>query len=426
MTEPVRPFGRLRRWTLILSAFFSANTLIQLTGLASGLLFIRYLSVDEFALYTLAMSVVTLFSFATDLGSTSSLMYFFREVAGHDEEFAGFAQAVRSLRGTAFFAGSVLVAAIFPALALGRGFPLAGVLLCLVGVIATVGFQIRAALGLLALRLRNRYAQAYRAEITGSCLRLALAAGIVLAAWTQAPVALASGVIATWATARLSGRISRVAVPGPDQAEKRRRVLRYLRPTLPTALYFAAQGPLLVWLSATFGDRKNIAEVGALSRLGLVMGLLSALAGVVFLPHLARIADDRLYRVRFLQFGAAIAAWPVALLAAAALAPRVFLLVLGPHYQGLETELLWLIGAAGFALLDSYFVSVNLARSWTRFQAPMLIVQVAAQAWMIVQLPLSSTSHVMMFNLFSAALACVLQVATLTVGFTRPAWVHWR
>lgn len=427
MTVEVRSTGRrLRRWTMILSAFFSANTLIQLTGLASGLLFIRSFSVDEFALYTLAMSVVTFFAFVTDLGSTTSLIYFFREVAGHEEEFAGFATAVQSLRRMAFFAGAALVAVIFPALALGRGFPATGVLLCLVGIVATVGFQIRAALGLLALRLRNRYAQAYRAEISGSSLRLLLAAGIVLAAWTKAPVALASGVVSTWATARLAGRVPRIEVTPADLAEKRRRILRYLLPTLPAALYFAAQGPLLVWLSATFGDRKNIAEIGALSRLGLVVGILSSLAGVVFLPHLARIADDRLYRVRFFQFGAALATWPIALFGLAALAPGAFLFVLGPSYQGLDGELLWLVGAAGFSLLDGYFVSVNLARSWTRFQAPMLVLQIAAQALMIVQLPLSSTRHVMMFNLVSAAFASALQLANLGVGFFRPAWVHWR
>lgn len=417
---------RLRRWAVILSAFFSANTLIQITGLASGLLFIRSFSVDEFALYTLAMSVVTFFAFLTDLGSTTSLVYFFRDAAGDEREFAGIATAVQSLRRIAFFAGAALVAVIFPVLALGRGFPATSVVLCLAGVIATVGFQIRAALGLLALRLKNRYALAYRAEIAGSCLRLALAAIIVVAAWTSAPIALASGVLSTWVTARLSGGAPRAEMTAADLAEKRRRILRYLLPTLPAALYFAAQGPLLVWLSATFGDRKNIAEIGALTRLGLVVGILSSLAGVIFLPHLARIVDDRLYRLRFLQFGAALATWPIALLAAAALAPSAFLFVLGPHYQGLQSELLWLVGAAGFSLLDGYFVSVNLARSWTRYQAPMLIVQVAAQALMIVEFPLSSTRHVMMFNLLSAALACSLQAATLAVGFSRPKWVHWR
>jgi len=417
---------RLRRWTKILSAFFSANTLIQITGLASGLLFVRAFPVDEFALYTLAMSVVTFFTFVTDLGSTVSLIYFFREVAGSEEEFAGFATAVQSLRRIVFFAGAVLVAVVFPALAIGRGFPTTRVLLCTAGVVATVGFQIRAALGLLALRLRDRYALAYRSEIVGSCLRLALAVVIVATGLISAPVALASGVIATWATAQLADRGPKAFVPPAELALKRRRVLRYLLPTLPAAFYFATQGPLLVWLSATFGDRRNIAEIGALTRLGLVVGILSSLAGAVFLPHLARIADDRLYRIRFFQFGAALAIWPIALLGAAALAPRAFLFVLGPHYQGLESELLWLVGAAGFSLLDGYFVSVNLARSWTRFQVPMLVVQIAVQALMIMQWHLSTTEHVMMFNLVSAAFACTLQLINLGIGFSRPAWVHWR
>ena len=61
---------------------------------------------------------------------------------------------------------------------------------------------------------------------------------------------------------------------------------------------------MIVWLAATFGGTRDIAEVGALSRLGLLVGIFSSLTGVVFLPRLAHVTDDRLYRARVLQFGA--------------------------------------------------------------------------------------------------------------------------
>src|SRR5262249_17588718 len=144
--------------------------------------------------------------------------------------------------------------------------------------------------------------------------------------------------------------------PAAELGPYRRQILRYLLPTLPAALYFTVQGPLLVWLAATFGSVRTIAEVGAVGRLGLAGGLFSGLIGTVFVPRLARLTDDRTYLVRFLQFGAVLAAVAAAMTVAAALVPDLFLFLLGPHYSGLRSELVLVVAGAGFSLLDGYLV----------------------------------------------------------------------
>jgi hypothetical protein len=280
------------------------------------------------------------------------------------------------------------------------------------------------------LRLHGSYGLSYRAEMAGAALRLALGGAMVLAALLRAWL----GVLATAAGTALAAVLARPVTregagpaPRPEAglAPYRRRILRYLLPTLPSALYFSIQGPLIIWLSATFGSTGTIAEVGALGRLGLVVGLFSGLIGTVFLPRLAHVTDDRLYRVRCLQFGALLAAVAAVLTASSAAFPGAFLLLLGPHYAGLRSELVLVVAAAGVSLLDGYLVNVNLARSWTRWQSPALVVSVAAQAALIAVLPLSSTWNVLLFNLLGSILAFVLQAAMAFTGFTRPRWVEW-
>jgi hypothetical protein len=202
-------------------------------------------------------------------------------------------------------------------------------------------------------------------------------------------------------------------------------VLRYMLPTLPSALYFSVQAPLIVWLAATFGNTRNIAEVGALSRLGMVVGMFSSLTGVVFVPRLARIADERHYLRRYLQFGALLATVAGALFLAAALFPSLFLMLLGGHYAGLDRELRLVVAGSGFSLLDGYLVNVNLARSWTRWQSLCLVVQIAAQAGLITLLPLSRTYNVLLFNLLSTVIAFSLQALVAGAGFRKPHWVRW-
>jgi O-antigen/teichoic acid export membrane protein len=416
--------GRAKRWVGILSAYFTAQTLTQLLGIAAGLLLVRFLPVGEFALYTLALSVTTFFTFVSDLGSTTSLVYFFHRTRSEGEDFQPYLAAVLSLRRAVFLLGALTVAAAFPLLAGAKGYGLRESLLVTGGIVLGVWFQISSSIRVLALRLADRYGQSYRAEVTGGGLRFVLVLALLASRLLWAWLAVLASTVASAAVATLARPVEGTR-SGIDLRPYRRRVLRYLLPTLPGALYFSVQGPLVVWLAATFGGTHNIAEVGALGRLSLVVGLLSGLIGTVFLPRLAWIKDERQYRLRFFQFGGALLAAASVLVLAAALAPRLFLLLLGPNYAGLKTELLLVVSASALNLLDGYVVNVNLARSWTRWQSACLGVQIAAQAILMTLLPLASTSNLLLFNLLSAAIALALQLATALTGFSRPARVHW-
>jgi len=421
---------RLRRWIGIFSAYFTAQTLTQLLGIAAGLLFIRYMPVQEFSLYTLAFSVITFFTFLTDLGSTGSLLHFYQRAAAEGAPFEPYFAAVLTLRRAAFLLGAAAVVIVFPFVATAKGFSWGSTALVTAGILVHVWFQIQTSIRLLVLRLRDCYARSYRAEVAGSGLRLLLAGCMVIAKQLAAWI----GVAATAAGSALSARLARAearsdapaAVPAEGLGPYRRQILRYLLPTLPSALYFSIQGPLVVWLSATFGSTRTIAEVGALGRLGMVVGLFSGLIGVVFLPRLARIVDERKYFERFLQFGALLLAVGLSLLTFSILLPRAFLFLLGAHYAGLDRELILVIGGAGLSLLDGYLVSVNLARSWTKWQSLVLVIQVTIQAGLIALFPLSSTFNVLRFNFLSAGVAFCLQAVVSALGFTQPRWVRWR
>jgi O-antigen/teichoic acid export membrane protein len=434
----------LRRWTGILSAYFTAQTLTQLAGLGAGLLLVRFLPVQQFALYTLATSVVTFFTFASDLGSTSSLLYFFHRAQKTGEDYRSYLAAVLSLRRGAFLLGAAGVLLAFPRSAAAKGFGLADVAAVTAALLLCVWFQISAAVRILTLRLAGEFGRSYRAEVAGGSVRLAVVLLMVGASLLRAWLGMLGSALASATTAGLAG--SAVASPrgAPDVAPRasavpaaatdpaaadlgpyRRQILRYLLPSLPSALYFSIQGPLVVWLAATFGAAKNIAEVGALGRLGMIVGMFSGLTGVVLLPRMARIVDDRLYRRRYLQYGAFLLVIALGLLAVAALFPGAILLILGRHYSGLHRELVLVVAGGGLTLLGGYAVSVNLARSWNRWESLAVLLLAAAQAGFVVLLPLATTAGVLTFNLLSAATGLALQLAITAVGFRQPRWVQW-
>ncbi len=416
---------RVKRWVKLLSAYFTAQVLTQLLGLSAGLLLVRTMPIRQFALYTLALSVVTFFTFISDLGSTTSLLYFFHRTAGNQDEFPLYLGAVRSLRRLAFLAGAAAVVVALPRAAAAKGFGGAEIALATAGVLLCVWFQIGASLSVLALRLADRCGESYRAEIAGGGVRLLSAAALIVASRLYAWLAVLGNAAAIAAVSLLARPAAARTPPHVHLAPYRRRVLRYLLPTLPSALYFSIQGPLVVWLSATFGATRNIAEVGALARLGMLVGLFSNLSSIVLLPRLSRIADERLYRTRCIQFGALLAATALALLAAATAFPRGFLALLGQQYAGLDGELLLVVCGAGLTLIGGYLVSVNLARAWTRWQGFAVLALAATQAILVKALPLATTRGVLTFNVLSSAAGMTLQLAIAWLGFTRPRLVHW-
>jgi O-antigen/teichoic acid export membrane protein len=423
----LQPLPRVKGWAKALSAYFSTQTLTQLAGIGAGLLFINFMPVREFALYTLAFSVITFFTFLSDLGSTSSLLHFFRQSKAEGDDFGNYFAAVLSLRRAVFLLGAASVAVVFPWIARVKGFTWAESLPATAGIALCVWFQLNSSLRVLALRLADRYGQSYRAEIAGGLTRLLIAGVLVLSGWLVAWLGVLTSAVASGLTTRLARApgAGSVQTAGRDLKPYRRRVVRYLLPTLPSALYFSIQGPLVVWLGATFGSTRTIAEVGALGRLSLVVGLFSSLTGVVFLPRLARIADERRYFRRYLQCFAFLALVVLTFLAAAALFPGAFLFVLGPKYRGLHRELLLLVLSSGLALLDGYALGINTARSWNRWQAAALVALFAVQAAAIALLPLSTTWNVLLFNVFTAGVGFLSQVTMNVAGFLRPRWVRW-
>jgi len=416
----------LKRWAGILSAYFTAQSLTQLAGIGAGLLLVNFMPVREFALYTLASSAIGFFGFASDLGSTSSLLYFFQRsaAAGTPARFASYFAAVLSLRRAAFAAGALLVVLAFPLGALRQGYSAEEALLAAAAILLAVWFQIGASLELLALRLDDRYGQSYGAEMLGSFLRLLASIALVLTGWLKAALAVLAAAGGSAAVA-WAARLRVPAASEANLAPYRREVLRYLLPTLPGALYFSLQGPLVVWLAATFGSTRNIAEVGALGRLGLVVGMFSGLTGIVFLPRLARMTDERRYRIRYLQYGGLLVALGAALVAVAAALPDLFLLLIGPHYAGLHRELLLVVATSALTLPGGFAVGVNNARAWTRWQGLAVVALVLSQAAFAALIPLTSTAGLLTFNLLSGLVGVAAQLVIAALGFARPAWVHW-
>jgi len=392
--------------------------------MATGLLFIHTLSTDAFAVYTVATSVLLTFSFATDLGSSSALLHFFHQSQQGKEPYANMVSAVLSLRRWMFLAGSPVAVGVLAVWGRSEGLTPTTVALISALVVATVWIQVQGTTRIVILRLEGAYARSYRAEVMAALARLGVAVvliaiGLQDAVWALT-TALVSACVLTWVAHE-----GRLPVLAPPVAALQRRVVRYLAPSLPSAVYYAVQGQFVVWCAAWFGDLTLVANIGALGRLGLIVGVFSGLSSVVFLPRLVQIADEKLFARRLVQFGAILTVMSSALFLASVAAPAAFLWLLGESYASLSREMPLVVLASGVGLLGGYLGAVANARSWNRLQPAALLLLMVAQAVMIAWLPLDTTMGVAWFGVGSAVAGVVAQLVIVTLGLGRPSWVTW-
>lgn len=403
--------------------YTAAHILARLMAAISGLILVRLLPVNEYGLYTLALTAFTFICTFSDLGATETLSFFRWRALKRNKPWVQYFHAVVRFRKTIFLFG--FVAASLYVIASGRRvgtdwFPLlAGVLLMGLG----AWFAIQSGINTYVLKLEQRFRAAYAVDISTEGVKL-LGAGLIwLLGLTTAIAGMVSIAVGALVAALLSYKLldqtgrAHIQTTRRRADKNRRLLLSQILPTLPGSIHFALQGVLVAGLAAYFGTIENVAEVGALGRLGVLIGIIAGFTGSVFVPRLLAITDEKVFLRRYLQWWLTIIAFGLILLAAVAVFPNEVLWLLGGNYSGLYQELLISAATAVVASWLSYSFAINRARGWMRFQQYSVPYIVVGQIVLLMLLDMSSTSGVLWFAFGSIGVGFTYQLILNIAGF---------
>lgn len=387
----------------------------QTLAMLAGLLWVRVLPRDEFALYALCGSAIALSSVLSDLGAGSSLQYFFHRGKGEVEGMAPYVDAIRRLRALlAVGIAPVTAAILLTGAETGRAWALI-LLLALLLVPMTVLAQHENSVRWTLLRLRGLWASVYRAELAQAALRLVGVGVVVATRTTGALAAVVANLVATIGVLPLATR----AMPPAESSSKQHRaeVLSYLKPLIPDTAYFAIQGQLVLWLAAFFGSVQQVADVGALARLGLLLSVPQSLAVSYFVPKLAGMHDEHRFFHGTLRYGAFLLLIAGGLLGLVTWRPAAVLSVLGASYRGLDREMLVILLSGVVGLFGAFLAQVNRSRAWTRGLWRVILAAIAAQLVYAATVPLESTLAMLGLGLTAAAVLLTGHLTMTITGF---------
>jgi O-antigen/teichoic acid export membrane protein len=408
----------------LLATFFVGQGLTQFIGLVTGFLLLRWLSVEDYAKFTLAFGFQCTLGNLADLGISGSIIGLVGP-RGHDRHVVGqYVAASRWLRNRLFLvlvpAGAVAFHyfakmhhwTIFEQLSL-YGFAA----LCLY-------FQAANAWYTAPLLIRKELKANYRAGLMSSTVRLAAAAVCHGFALLNSETIYAINMVGAALGARWTRK---AALPFMEESaavvpETIREMLRYITPLAPGIIFFAFQGQISILLISLFGSTKSLAQVGALGRLGQLFAAFSAMNPALISPYFARLHASIALR-QYTLFLLAAAAGCGLLILCAFLWPQPMLWILGSKYGNMRNEASWMVVAGSLGLLDSTMHGIAMARKWIFWWNSLLYISsvLSVQAIAVCLSNMNTARAVVLLSVATCGAMMAVQLCIAFCGLRREA-----
>jgi len=395
----------------MLGKFVSIQFAVQALAALSGLLLVRVMSQREYAYFTIAASMLSTMALLADTGLSIGLSAIGGKVWQDPYKFGQLVATTMRLRRYLAAAAVAVVAPILLWMLISKGasFRYAG----MIGVLVLAGFNYQLTTGVLLAvpRLLGQVSRIQRLDLfsaLGRVLLLVVAYFVFLNA--------ATAVLATVAVLGLQYvALRRMVVGGidthaPVDPEYRRTLLGIIKSGAPTTIFYCVQGQATVWVMSVFGNTQNVAEIGALGRLGIIFAVIGSVMTTIILPRFAKYASREVLERRFVQITGGFVTFGLALVAAAAVVPGVFLWILGSRYALLRHELLLMMVLTVVKSTAEAMWSLNASKAWIKHSWLNVPGTLGMQVLLVMLLDLSTLRGVLLFGIFSLVPSFLLNI----------------
>ena len=397
-------------WGKLLIVTGSAQVLVQAIGLISGILVIRLLPTQEYALYTLSNTMLGTMVLLADGGISAGVMAQGGKV-WQDKEKLGIILATGLDLRKKFAIGSLLIAIpILFYLLLHHGATWLVSVLLVVSLIPSFITALSGTLLEIAPKLHQDIPSLQKNQVIANVGRLALLT-LSLFSFPWASVAiLSSGLPQIWANNKLR-KMSSSYADWSQQSDPlyRKEILLFVKRILPGSIYYCLAGQITIWLISIFGSTVAVAQVGALGRLSMMLGIFSVLFSTLIAPRFARLPSNvRLLLNRYIQIEVGLIAISCFIIAFVWLFPTQVLWLLGNKYSNLSSEVVLSIVNSCLGLITGASFAICTSRGWVLHPAISIPITIGAISLGIVLFNISTLKGILTLNIFVAIVEAVM------------------
>ncbi|KAA8486784.1 hypothetical protein BDE36_1028 [Arcticibacter tournemirensis] len=417
------PYERLIKLSGLVGAFLLGQGTLQLIQVISGFLLFRWLSIEEYAEYSMAFAFQCTAHVLVEFGFSGTIVALVGNRVYDKKVIGDYIKAGQFYRHRLFLAISVFCAIIFPLLTLKHHFSVFTTIMLLVSIITNLYFTGWSSYYTPPLKMHKKVSTLYQIQVKSGALRLVVLYIMYLVSALNSWIAALLGSMQTLMNGYLIKKSASdyVQVPKTVNPQARREMMSLLKPVMPGIVFNAFQSQIMVFILSVFGATNNIAEMGALSKIGQLYMVLSMAGGILIAPHIARVPASGLLRKYLFIAGTTIFLCSV-IVFAAYIFPEPLLWLLGSKYDHLRNELVALLICAGIGVVNGIIWEMNEARKWIYAWDPLLVIfgTISIQVACVFLLDLSSLHNVIVMSVISNLFVLAVKFSASFQGF-RPA-----
>lgn len=380
--------------------FIAGNVFTQGLVAVTGLFLVRWLSIEQYAIYTVATTVTgavaVLSKGGTNVGFVSIL-------GRHWPNYPRLSSAITALR----HARRTLFVCLVPVVLLLAAFllyknsvsPLTSAMILLLLTVFWVGeMNSKTVDQILFFAHQTTRVQALDSGI--ALFRFALTA--VLYAFGLLSASSALAVTSLMAVLRVFpiNRWVFQLIPQPDKPplpEDSKEIMAGVRSQLPIDAFYVLQGQIVLLLLSIHATTAVIAGYGAMCRIVALMAPIRVLNEAFYIPIAAK-ADRRVVGRTIFLLSCANAVPGLCLIMISLLVPSSVLWLVGPQYAHLEKEMYVMVVATAFSLTGGMFWNLVAHQGWMKFaylQIPVWLLWVFGAGYIV---DLSTISGALILN----------------------------
>ena len=235
------------------------------------------------------------------------------------------------------------------------------------------------------------------------------------------PLIILTGTLHMWANRWLLVRATNEMITPPrvgTSIEKEKKALKKLTlPHVPGHSFSAFEGQISVFLLGILGTQSGIAELGAISRIGMLFIIFGEFGRTVIGPYFAQISKQVVLTRAALVMLGGFAFFSV-ISGIAWLFPTLFLWILGDGYQHLHFEIFLLVLTCSIRSMNVFAYSICVSRkyiySWypTVDVLPVILTMIGCYMWM----DLGQLINVLWLGFYVVTARLISKVFVLAIG----------
>jgi len=379
--------------------FLAGSVVAQGLAAVTGLLLVRWLTVEQYAIYTIAISVIGAISVLANGGANIGFVALLGRVWPDHERAGELVPALVHVRRILMIFLLPLVLGLAAVLLWrgGAGLWSSGAILVLLVVFWVADLNSRIIDQVLFFARQTTRVQFMDSGL--ALARLAAITGLFFLGGLTAESAISVGVLVAvarvWPIRTWVFRIVPRSVTGPRPADVEE-IATAVKRQLPVEAFYVSQMQIVLLLLSFRADLSVIASFGALMRIAALLLPFRMVSGAFFVPYVAQ-AKQRVAS-KILGLAALMSLPGLALVAIALLEPGALLWLLGENYAHLRSEILIMAICVAFMQVGGEYWNLIAHRGWVEysvFQIPLGFLWVAAAMWL---LDLSTVSGALVLN----------------------------